>query len=219
MKFKYFLVLLLSISQFAHSELLPFNNPKPVEQLNVWAIKGLALKQQPAMSAKTILTIAYGQPVNVIDAKFFGTATMPVKNNSLIKTLKGNWIKVSYKGKQGYVFDAYLLKIPPFLIDQFGVSESEEDYLKRNYGVARTNRVKGKDGYEKTTTSYKNGNISIESFFDGCIDTELYLKGLTYQEALVFMEPRFSNDHNTPMEDLKIVKLKGAVKISYYCCD
>nr|WP_294795144.1 SH3 domain-containing protein [uncultured Mucilaginibacter sp.] len=216
MNFKCILISLITLIQVTFSKAQPI---KAGEQLNVWAIKGLALKQQPAFSAKTLLTIAYGKPVKVIGDKSFGAATMPVKNSALLKSLKGNWIKVSYQGKQGYVFDAYLLKMPPFIMDRYGVSESDEDYLKRNYGIARTSKVKGKDEYEKTTTNYKNGNISISSVFDGCVDTELYLKGLTHQQATVFMEPLFSNDNNFPMEELKIIKLKEAVKISYYFCD
>lgn len=192
---------------------------KKGEQLNVWNKEGLPLNQQPGTSGKSILIIPYGQSVNIIeDVKPALAASVKIDFYGGIYTLKGNWVKVAYKGRQGYVFGGYLSKMPVFIKGSAPGFESEEDYLKRNYGVSGVQSIKGNNGYHKTTTRYKNGDTSIATFEDGCFDTELYLKNITYQDAVLFEQATYS-DTDIPTSDLKIKKLKGMVKISYYVCD
>lgn len=212
MRLKYILLALVILNQIAYSKDSPL--VKNGDQLNVWAIEGLALKEQPSFSGKSILVIAYGQTVKIIDDRLSMPASLSIKNNDFLKELKGNWIKVSYKGTQGYVFDAYLSKMPLFLRGM----ESEEDYFKRNYGILRISNVKRKNGYEKIITYYKNGNIYKSTLFDGCFDIELHLKNTSYQDAVLLVEALY-NDADVPMQDLKITKFKEVVKLSYSFCD
>jgi hypothetical protein len=189
------------------------------EQLNVWNKEGLPLKQQPGVSGKNLLVIPYGQSVTLInDAKPSLPGTIKINFYGGIYKLKGNWVKVAYKGKQGYVFDGYLSKMPPLIKPKYNLFESEQDYLKRNYGIARVKHIKGKDDLQKNTIYYKNGNVSIETIFDGCFDIELYLKNITYQDAVLLLQATYS-DADIPTSDLKIKKIKDVIKISYYACD
>jgi hypothetical protein len=189
------------------------------ELVNVWNKEGLPLKQQPGTAGKNILIIPYGQSVNIIeDAKPALAASVKINFYGGIYKLKGNWVKVSYKGKQGYVFDGYLSKMPPLIKLKYGDFESEQDYLKRNYGIVRVKHIKGKDDLKKNMIYYKNGDISTETIFDGCFDIELYLKNITYQDAVLLLLATYS-DANIPTSDLKIKKINDVVKISYYFCD
>jgi hypothetical protein len=129
--------------------------------------------------------------------------------------LEGKWIKVLYNGQEGYVFDGYLSTMPPYVID----IDTDEDYLKRLYGVAKVKIVEGKNGLETTTTNYKNGDVSISTVYDGCWDTELYLKNITYREAVLLMVAANSSDGNIPMEEIKIANANSLIKITYYFCD
>ena len=152
------------------------------EQVNVWAVDGLPLQQEASKAEKSIAIIPYGQRVTVLgyDKTKLGVSIKTSNSDPELQlALKGNWIKVSYKDKQGYVFDGYLSKMSPFIKSKNSHFESEEDYLKRNYGIARINDIKGKEGFRKITTYYKNGNVSIETFFDGCSDSELLLKNIS----------------------------------------
>jgi hypothetical protein len=189
------------------------------EQVNVWAVDGLALRQEVGKSGKLITTIPYGQRVTVLssdEVKLPANIKMHKWEGSI--TLKGRWIKVLYKGKQGFVFDGYLSKMPPFFKGKHTAFETEEEYFKRNYGVLSEKKIAGKEGFEKTTASYKNGAVKIVTFFDGCFDTEIYLKSITYQEGFLFEEVLLKDAD--AVNDLKINKIKnGVVKISYYSCD
>jgi hypothetical protein len=207
------LLLLLFINTYADEGF------KIGDKANVWNTEGLALKQQAGVTSKNILVIPYGQSVTIInDARPSSPGSEKIDFYGGIYKLKGSWVKVAYKGRQGYVFDGYLSKMPPLKKSEHGSSESDEDYLKRIYGVRGVKRIKGRDGYEKTTTHYRNGNTSISTFFDGCFDTELYIKGINYREAILLLEAGYS-DGNAPIEDLKIKELKGMVKVSYSFCD
>jgi hypothetical protein len=181
----------------------------------VWSVKGLALREQPGISAKRIINIPYGKSVTIIN-----TNEPPVPMSSKIEgylsyKLEGKWIKVLYNGQEGYVFDGYLSTMPPYVID----IDTDEDYLKRLYGVAKVKIVEGKNGLETTTTNYKNGDVSISTVYDGCWDTELYLKNITYREAVLLMVAANSSDGNIPMEEIKIANANSLIKITYYFCD
>lgn len=189
------------------------------EQLNVWAVDGLPLQQEAGKAGKPIVIIPYGQRVTVLG---YDKTKLPVSiktsNPERQFTLKGNWIKVSYNGKLGYVFDGYLSKMPPFIKARHYGLEEESEYLKRNYGIDRIKNVKGKDGFRQTTTYYKNGNVSIETFFDGCFAGEFYLKNITYREGILFEETSLKD--GDAANEVKINQAKnGTIKISYTACD
>ncbi len=74
------------------------------ETLHVLATSGLRLRDAP--SGKTVLaTLPYG-------AKVIAGETAPYPPAEKIDGLAGSWIKATYKGKSGYVFDGYLGVFP-----------------------------------------------------------------------------------------------------------
>jgi len=192
---------------------------KTGDQVNVWAADGLPLKSQANGDGKNLTTIPYGQLVTVIgsDAK---TLPVSIKVNMYGKTynLKGDWLKVVYKGNEGYVFSGYLSKMPPLIKTKYGVFEDEEDYLKRAYGIKQKKIIKGKDAYEKTTIEYKNGAKYVVISSEGCSDVMMYLKNITYQEGLL-VELVIHKDADAA-EDFKVQQTKdGMVAVSYNACD
>lgn len=209
-KFLLLVVLFLQAASFTYVK----SQTEKSNKTYVWAVKGLALREQPGISAKRIVNIPYGKSVTVIKTDE-PAVSMTSKIDGYSFKLEGKWVKVLYDGQEGYVFDGYLSTMPPYVID----IDTDEDYLKRLYGVAKVKIVEGKNGLETTTTNYKNGDVSISTVYDGCWDTELYLKNITYREAVLLMVAANSSDGNIPMEEIKIVSTNNLIKITYYFCD
>lgn len=214
-------VLLLSalIVQLLFLKLYADDRFKNGEQVNAWAVDGLPLKSQPNGGGKNLTIIPYGYSVTIIGSD---SKNLPVRLKTSmygkIYNLKGTWLKVLYKGMEGYVFDGYLSKMPPFAKTKYGTFESEEDYLKRVYGVKQEKKITGKNNYEKITTQYKNGAKYVVSSSEGCFDVMMYLKNISYQEGLL-VELVIHKDADAA-EDFKVKQTKdGMVAISYYACD
>jgi hypothetical protein len=207
-----FLILL-----FFPSAIYAFSRFKNGDQANVWVIEGLSLNKVPAQKSDEILHIPYGQSLTLIATdKTKNSSTINFKSNTsdFPVKLKGYWIKVSYKGKEGYVFDGFLSKMPCFNRNKHGGFEEIQTYLARNYGLPMVKNLKDKD---KTTKSYyKNGVLHIESSYDGCFDDTLFLNGINYQEALLF--ENVYNFEADAAQDIKIKKVNGRYKISCYSC-
>lgn len=89
---------------------------------NVMAISGLKMRTEP--NGKKLLTIPYNSQVEKInDGKDYGDLTVTELKDFEIK---GKWIKVKYDGKEGFVFDGYLTKLP--LPDKNVTYEKTESY-------------------------------------------------------------------------------------------
>jgi hypothetical protein len=89
---------------------------------NVMATSGLKMRATP--NGKKLLTIPYnGQVEKINDGKDYGNLTVTELKDFKIK---GKWIKVKYDGKEGFVFDGYLTKLP--LPDKGIVYEQTEKY-------------------------------------------------------------------------------------------
>lgn len=203
------------------------NSFKKGDTVNVWSIDGLALHEKPELASQKSLTIPYGEKIIVADDEI-ATKKLSVNLNIAYDPsnagkdesykLKGHWVKIHYNSHEGYVFSGYLSKMPCFKKAKHGF-ESDEAYLKRNYGEPITTIKKEKARKATTTTTkYKNGIVQIESTCEGCVNDELYLTNLSYQEALLFAKVwLFEGD---AAEDIKIKLLKnGKIKISYDACD
>jgi len=214
-------VLLLSalITQLLFFKLYADDRFKNGEQVNAWAADGLPLKSQPNSSGKNLTIIPYGQSVTVIgnDTKVL-PASIQTRKYGKTYNFKGDWLKVIYNGTEGYVFSGYLSKMRPFIKTKYGDFESEEDYLKRVYGVKQEKKITGKDNYEKTTIQYKNGAKYVVSSSEGCSDVMMYLKNITYQEGLLV--ELLMHDDADAANDFKVKQTKdGMVIVSYDACD
>ncbi|MEO6521126.1 MAG: hypothetical protein ABIN91_05585 [Mucilaginibacter sp.] len=227
---KYFLIILL----FKCVNVFSSDSFKKGDVLNVWNISGIPLLHEPGKNDK-LLTIAYGASVTIIDvAVTTKSFTVPFVNQVTKHPypLKGNWIKVSYGNKQGYVFSGYLSAMPCFLQDRSRYSDSmdkgrvyffedDDTYLKRLYGKPKITIKKSivrKQPLIVTTHTYKNGITEIVSEYDGCPDVSLYMNNLSFQEVLLFEEVwLFMED---AAQEVKAKQLNGGkIKLSYYSCD
>ena len=103
------IITILIISFLASS--FTFKNEQPVGDSNsyhVMALSGLKMRDLPSLKGKKILTIPYNGEVEVI-ATGFGALKVKELEDFYIE---GEWVQVSYNGKEGYVFNGYLTQFP-----------------------------------------------------------------------------------------------------------
>lgn len=75
------------------------------DTLNVMSTNGLNVRRGPSINSEKIHKIEYQDKVVVTDV--FGWS-----HKQVIGHLNGHWIKVSMDGREGYIFDSYLTKLP-----------------------------------------------------------------------------------------------------------
>jgi hypothetical protein len=191
------------------------------KSLKVWLLAGVSLKSKPADKSQTITTIPYGTVVKPVKSEGEAKALTVDFNTAALKEpyrLSGKWIKVEFKGKQGYLFDGYLSAMPALEIDDHGFVETEDAYLKGNYGVLKIAKRIPKKGAKETSIYYKNGAETTETYFDGCADHKLLLKNISLDEAMLFEKVLHKNADAA--QNIKVEQQQaGGIKISSYDCD
>lgn len=83
----------------------------------VIAFSGLKLRAEPNVSGKLLKVIPFGQKVETLDT---------LEETYTIEWIQGNWTKVKYEGKTGYVFDGFLSPLP-IPVNDYELSQSDAD--------------------------------------------------------------------------------------------
>lgn len=127
-----FLILFLFCSKI----LFAINEYSIGDRLFVWAEGGLSLREETGGKSKVILIIPHGAKVEAlqesgngvekdIKVRIIEESVFTNEEGKTIKTfplsLSGKWLKIKYKGKEGYVFDGFLshLKVVDNFLDYF----------------------------------------------------------------------------------------------------
>jgi hypothetical protein len=71
----------------------------------VVAKSGVNMRTTPDKTGGKVQSIAYGEEVKVVDNKSY--------KSEVLENKKGSWRKCSYKGKTGFIFDAFLADTKP----------------------------------------------------------------------------------------------------------
>lgn len=104
---KYFLGLIflsLCCTTIFAQQSLPYQIKKSPGTYYVYAPSGLNMRVAATVDAERILTIPYGEQVELLE---------PVgKQNLTVDQLQGGMAKISYKGQTGYTFSGYLTRFP-----------------------------------------------------------------------------------------------------------
>jgi len=194
------------------------------DKVNVWVLKGIKLYKNCDSKSTIAATIPYGTAIEILSS---GTDSLKVYQGKITNdittipvALTGHWVKVRSGQKEGYVFDGYLSKMPCLKINQHGDTEEFNKFVERNYKgyTKKVNKkvVKGID-FREEMYYYKGMMVLKSTSGDGCFDTEIYLKGTTYQDARLFEKVYFNGA--TATEDIKVQQLKNnIIKISCYSC-
>jgi hypothetical protein len=171
---------------------------KKGDTLFVWAVSGLKLRAEASAQSKVIQTFDYGTMIEITDDNLkqvaFGLKVPKVDSIKGNLTLKGFWVKVKTKNTEGYVFDAFLSKMPPSKKDKTHYFEQKDVYLERIFGKPKHKSyttVSNKITFKNDDFTYKNGIIRKESYGDGCFDHSIEIPNMTAEEAYLFLKVMF----------------------------
>ncbi len=122
---------------------------------------GISIRESPDAKAKVLDKIAYGEKLT---ANYYSDSTVYITTEGI----PGTWVKITYKGKTGYVVSSYLFPFPP---PKQGVT-TLKGYLAQLSavsGAAVTRKGTERMGETDFTTTltkqlYKNG-AELHSFF------------------------------------------------------
>lgn len=122
------------------------------DALYCYARSGLVLREEAAQTGAKLGSVAMYDKVEVIDDAPFTTAFQTKESCGL--QVPGHWVKVRHKGKEGWLFDGYLLAFPP------KVETSDADYWTQQSKVksSDTKAPEGREGlYDYTNITFENG--------------------------------------------------------------
>jgi|GEM_PF-2837917 len=173
----------------------------------VWKETGSEIMDIPDIKGKAIGSLAYGEKISVDFGKFGDidddsyqelflpggipeadyfepddpiilNTGPPEKNNIYIK---GGWLKINHKGKEGFVFTGYLSRLPPPAVT--GTS----NFPDKQYTILRSDTTKSDiELREEIITIWKEGIIKTEISTEKGSEGSCCLSGITLNEGLLF---------------------------------
>jgi hypothetical protein len=209
-----------------------------------WKGSNLILREQPNSGGKAIINIPRGAAVQDIGDRmelsafnvvlsYYGSMSKAERGDyeqlgASWYNLKGNWVKVSYGGKSGYVPDLFLSRLPDLYPKKHivAIEKVAPAYLASFFGPPVSNKkkqlpkqTKEEINYEQIYT-YKNGSyykLSLGYAEEGGAGGEehlLYLKGLNKHEAILLMLKLITGNSN--LSDAEIGQKKRSLTKSLY---
>lgn len=165
---------------------------KAGDTLYVWVKNKLQVRDSP--NGQVIGSLEYGEQVIMLQDDTEGSSPMqalPItrangKENPKV-TVSGHYAEVSFKKMKGYIFDAYLLKLPPQRKLSNNQREPLHAYFSRTFGLLKTfNEEQGEENYSRLRYVYNNGAL-YESYSSSCCgNSTLIIPDLSLSEAFVF---------------------------------
>ncbi|MBX7243583.1 MAG: SH3 domain-containing protein [Bacteroidia bacterium] len=212
------------------------NPPQPViqaeryaagDELNVLSLSGLNLRQTPDEKGTKIITIPYGSKVKVLSEKLRENPFQTEECKGYSFT--GHWVKISYNGKEGFIFDGYLSKMsaPPlnqgdYIAGYLGKMlklntekttkpkelENVFEYHLYEYSGGTTYELVAAEGGASHTVSFPENTITME---------EAFMLGTAFESKNLGKKPcNFDAAKNTltksgDMSELTISKQNGKI--------
>lgn len=171
---------------------------KKGDKVFVWAISGLNVRKIASPKSQVYYTLDYGKSVEIIDDNI---KKVPFELNTPKKDtvkgnfkLKGHWVKVKLNDLEGYVFDAYLSKMPPFKKNDNNLFEYRNDYLERVFGKPLHKSyevIEHNFKFQYDDYFYKNGIKHQDIYGDGCFDHSLLIPDISLEEAYLILKIMF----------------------------
>jgi hypothetical protein len=172
------------------------------DSLWVWATGGLKAHEAPNLTSKTVFKIENGSQIVVLEDKGMDNRSFSIdiskekkdENGDEIPafSLNGDWVKVRFNGKEGYVFDGYLMELQTIMPD------FSEKTLTKIFGLfdkidKSVVGIHEGDGEIDQTYIYKNGIVDYIGGSDKggwgsiCIPFDLSLQDgfLIYRQTML----------------------------------
>lgn len=180
------------------------------DSLNVFALSGLNMRSFHTAQSEKLINIPYGEVVVVEN-------TFDFIHHDTIDKRAGNWVKVRYEEKTGFVFDGYLsdLPLPDREKKEWNVDARFLQYFKENFPQIRKPIIlnepyfddAGRDGdsYKLMTLSH---NIQLKEIWEyDWINYKVYFEKRRFAEILalcdLFYTPSDDSIQNSYTKALK----------------
>ena len=166
------------------------------DELHVWAASGLNMRKAPALQSEVIAAIPFGAAVISRSNKTINEYQYHSQQHTDRGTtfddkpfavkLRGNWVKVSYNGVEGFVFDAYLSSWAP--LSDPGAFTSVSDYFKQVCDTAIY--LERRDTVTTLGTErivFSNGGYVSSYFHTGGFGFQMNLPEYSVEEAYLLL--------------------------------
>lgn len=193
------------------------------DSLFVWNLHGSCLRSAPSHDSKKVADLPYQSAIVVVEYdsmfmfgdyfEFFKLDTAAqagwrnfwnMDNPPQIPSagVKGYWVKVRFRGTEGYVSDVHLSRLPPFryhtrqeIYEQasFAHLESEtfREYATREFGLLETfgnDTLYNKSDIRYGRSLYHGGILNVEEGGSAWSGSTYILPGYYFEEGLLFVE-------------------------------
>lgn len=183
---------------------LSINHYQVGDTLFVWATSGLVLRTEPDFKADKMGILPFGSTVICQNDKSYNNKThqieaVPSFTNEVSEDkqpaiiLYGDFIKVDFKGKTGYLFDCYLSSLKPPKITWNISGENKfirEGYifswLKDTYPIASNDTIYSNEDEYETRVVFKNGIIQKLQVDKGGNETYIFPNHSFEEGFLIF---------------------------------
>lgn len=169
---------------------------------------GIQVKEYGSNDSKNLTSIPYGIKLENYSTDSYGGMTA--------EGLKGNWRKITFNEKTGFIFDGYLLPIAP----PDNPAQTLENYIDKNYKKIAgptewANKNESSDSFEQyKQTIYDNGIYIINRNDKTLSITSYYITGLDLRQAFHFcklfteFEEIIGEKNNFPLTEIDNEKRK-----------
>jgi hypothetical protein len=147
--------------------------PESASTRFVLAAGGLKLRESASQNGKLIQLIPYGESVNLIDT---------TSEALTIDGFSGHWAEVDYKGKKGFLFDGFLIRMKAPL-----KGETLQKYATRNFKPMGPEVKKSSEGITDVNRKYEGGVLFHSSETEMSSEIELTIPGISMQEGFLLI--------------------------------
>lgn len=195
------------------------------DTLYVWAEGSLVIRDTSNANGHKISSVPYGKSVQVLESKLFDFYQDSIQISQAWSDqdgqhynavyLRGFWVKVSFNGLIGYVFDGYLSHFPAPILQKNGENEDIAEYIMRIFGVPEKKNTRGEDFFIKD--DYFKKGVSSKAIGSKTAYKRYILPDLSLEEAILFIKNTQMTHENGKMRLIKqqSVPLGTVLKFKY----
>lgn len=168
---------------------------KPEEELYIWAESGLNLRERPDFKSEVLAKMPFGEKIickgrksgydyehnslKIIDE-------IKISDNKVSKIeMEGNWVKISFRDIDGYVFDAYLSRFKP--LEKEKEAESLFDYFKKGNTYVYLEKKDSTLEYGHDKIVFSNGIFLTNNYHSGAYGFQMIITKFSKEEAWLFI--------------------------------
>lgn len=146
----------------------------------VIAFSGVKIRTAPQQDAPLVGVVDFGEQLVVIDT---------VQGTQMIEWVEGNWVKVKFEGREGYVFNGFLTNLP-VPMEEYELTSRDADatyplisWTENNFKVIASPDTLQGENYIKYTQYFENGITLTTREGMYAFEVSLHIPGIRLGDA------------------------------------